>query len=444
MIGNAASVCYHSKKMNHSLLLPILLAAFVAMGVSWPGPAPAADEFAPVPTLAILYFDNATGADHLSWLPKGFADLLIRDVERVGRVKSIPRKKVEEATATYLGTKATAFTNKTVATRIGKILGATHVLTGRFTRRDTDLVIEIKLYETRQGRQLGWRQIDGPSDDLMYLQKQAGLKTFELLNLRLTDREFIDLLQIQTTSPKALAYYSLGLDAMDQGDRDLARSHFQTAISADKFFRPAVESISGMAFVLSGKAILRTATSDTAVVGTAGIKSVADLIELARTNAFDFNIGEPVASPIEGDTVHASVKLPIHVSVRPDFVNLWLYSIRRLGREAADQASTAQLEFARPDLFDKPVVLSLPSGLAREWLDAWRNLTMRLVFQDPDGQTLFETQKVPVPPLYIGDADAPFAGFGAVHWQIDTAFEVDRVPKQFFEEPLQVGLEIDR
>lgn len=421
---------------NFSLMLVVLL------GLS--APAFPKNDFVPVPTLAILYFDNATGVEHLSWLPKGFAELLIRDVEKTGRVRTVSRKKVEEGGMTYAGTKSTAFSNKLMAARLGKILGASHILTGRFTRHDTDLVIELKLYETREGKQIGWRQVEGPSDDLMYLEKQVGIKIFEMMKVQLADREFIDLLQIPTASTKAFAYYSMGLDAIDHDDRDLARAHFRSSLDADRFFRPAADAISGMAFVLSGKAIVRAALEDTAVIGTAGIKTASDLLDLARTNAFDFSIGDPVLSAIEGDTLRANVRVPLHLSVRPDFVNLWLYSIRRIGREMSGAKSARQLTVGRSDLFDAPVVLSLPDALADEWLSGWQNLKMHLVFLGKEGATLFETPKVPVLPLYIGNAEGQFAGQSSVYWQVDTAFDVERVPKQFFDDPIQVSLEIDR
>lgn len=428
-------MCYTA--LVHILFL--LLASLFA-----PAPALAAQDFDPVPTLAVLYFDNSTGSDHLSWLPKGFADLVIRDMGRTGRIRVVDRGKIEEAQKTYRDNKSTPFTNKLIAQRIGKILGATHVMAGRFARRDTDLIVEIRIYDTEKSRQVGWRQIEGPSDDLMYLQKQVELKIVEILKIQMTDRELIDLMQIPTTNIKAIAYYSMGLAARDEGDRELARSYFQASIAADKYFKPAVESISAMAFVLSGKAILRAAVEETAVVGTAGIKSIADLLELTRTNAFDFSVGDPVTSPVEGDTLHTNVKLPLHFSVRPDFVNLWLYSIRRLGREPAEGGPSRKLTFARADLFDNPVVISLPEKLAEEWLVGWRALNMHLVFQGRDGNTLFETPRSPVLPLYIGNAEGEFEGMGAVFWQIDTAFEVERIPKQFFDDPLQVSLEIDR
>lgn len=423
----------------------VFLFLLAVIGFAQPAQAvPEQDKFMPVPTLAILYFDNATGVEHLSWLPKGFAQMLIRDVENTGRAAVISRRKIDSVMETYKQSHGTPYTNRLVATRIGKILDATHILTGRFTRHDTDLVIEIKLYETKQSRLIGGRQVEGSSNDLMYLEKQVGLKVFELLKIHLTDRELIDLLQIPTTNHKALAYYSMGLDALDHDDRDMARSHFQASIAADRFFKPSVDAISGMAFVLSGKAILRATVEETAVVGTAGIKSLKDLVELARTNAFDFSIGEPVTTAVEDDTTKANVKLPLQLAVRPDFVNLWLYSIRRLGREMGDAGPTRKLTFSRTDLFDNPVVLSLPESLAAEWLGAWSELKMYLVFQGPDGATLFETPKVPVLPLYIGNADNQFEGAGAVYWQINTAFEVERIPKQFFDEALQVSLEISR
>ncbi len=403
-----------------------------------------AAQFAEVPAVAVIYFDNATGLDHLSWLPKGFADSLIRDLAATGRLNVVPRNQVEHAMATYSDLKSTAFVNKLIALRMAKILGVPYLIAGRFSRRDTDLIIEIKIYDTKQQRQTGWRQIEGPSDALPDLEKQAALKIVELLDIHLDDHGLIELLQIPTRSLKALAYYSMALDAIDRDDRDQARSYFQSSIDADKFFRPAIGAISGMAFVMSGKAILRAETSETAVLGASSIQSVDDLLELARANAFDFVIGEPSTTPIADDTARTNVKVPLQFSVRPDYVNLWLYAIRRIGRDTAAAGPDRKLTFVRQDLFDNPVSIGVPEPVAGQWLSGWQNLRMHLVFQNRDGAVLFESPREPVLPLYIGNAEGQFETVPSAYWKVDTAFEIESVPKEFFEEPLTVGLEIDR
>ncbi len=421
-----------------SVLLSLALARVAPAAAARTG-----EEFEAAPTLAAVYFDNVTGVDHLAWLPMGFLDLLIRDFE-AAQVKIIGRATVDETIETYKEAKASPFLNKIFALRLGKVLDASHLVTGRFVRQGSDLVVEIKLYDVKLNKQIGWRQIRGPSDDVVYLLKQTELKIVELMKLRLEDRQLIDLMQISTRSPKAIAYYAMGLEALKRQDRDMARSHLQLSLGADKYFKPALSAISDLAFVLSGKAIMRGAIDDTPVIGASSITSVGELIEIARTNAFDFQLGDPQSSPIQGDTLNASVRLPLKISVRPDYVNLWLYAIRKISQDRIDQDTPLKLSFERNDLFDQPVSLTLPVHVAREWLDAWRSLRMKLTFQRENGDILFETPGISVLPLYIGNAEGQFEGFPGVNWQIQTAYEVERIPKAFFEEPLQVGLEIDR
>lgn len=425
-----------------------ILAFAVLSVLVLPSPADAVrkpDDYVPAPVVAVLYFENATGFEHLAWLPKGFADLMIRDLHNTGQVNVIPRRKLEEVSTTYRQAQGSPFSNVLLAARMGKILGATHVLAGRFVRNDTDLVIEVKLVDVVKNRTVGWRSVQGSADEPMYLQKEANIKALDLLKIRLDERGLINLLQIPTTNIKAFAYYSMGLDALDAGDRELGRSYFQSALDADRFFRPAASSMSNMAFVLQGKAILRAAVEDTAVIGSSTVTTVDDLLDLARTNAVDMVIGEAITSPIEGDTTVTNVKIPLNFSVRSDYVNLWMYSIRRIAQEATRPGqATASLTLLRTDLFDKPVSLTVPDTIARAWTAGWQKLTMRLVFQNPEGATMFETPRVPILPLYIANAEGLYPKVGAVYWRIDTAFEVERVPKQYFENPLQVSLEIER
>ena len=98
------------------------------------------------------------------------------------------------------------------------------------------------------------------------------------------------------------------------------------------------------------------------------------------------------------------------------------------------------------DLFDRSVAIAVPEKMAAEWFAGWKALTFHLVFQNAAGGTLFETPKTSVLPVYIGNADGQFEGIigNGVYWRIDTSYDVQRVPKVYFDDPIQVSLEIDR
>ncbi|MBI4179833.1 hypothetical protein HY522_10475 [bacterium] len=406
-------------------------------------PVQASKDFAPVPVVAILYFDNATGDDRMDWLPKGLVDLLVRDFEKTDRFKVLPRDKIEEVTRLY----PPATEKKYIAQRnmrIGKLTGATHVITGRITRQDTALVIESRVFLAKDGSMRGWRQVEGSVDDLMFLQKELALKVIELVGAGLTDHEVIAMMQLPTTDVKAFAYYAMGLDANDHGDRDQARQYFQTAIDQDPHFKPALAAISKMAFVLAGRAVMRAPVEETRAMGASSVDSVSDLLELARANAFDFSIGDPDVTEIASDSARVNVKIPLNISVRPDYFNFWLYAVRRLGQAAPEGAEQFKLAFDRSDLFDKPVSLTLPASVADPWIDGWRRLSMRLVFTNPAGVVLFETRPQAILPLYIANTQGQVGPAEVTFWSIETAFNIEAVPRPYFDDPLEVSLEVDR
>ena len=81
--------------------------------------------------IAIIYFDNSSDDKKLDQLKKGLADMLISDLSKVSMLDVVERAKLEEILKEQNLNNSSKFDAKT-ATKIGKLLGAEHIMTGSF------------------------------------------------------------------------------------------------------------------------------------------------------------------------------------------------------------------------------------------------------------------------------------------------------------------------
>lgn len=126
--------------MSRQLLLPVVARARTAIAAALALLAAAADVRAQAPaqpdvrpTIAVMYFDNGALIDHATYEPlgRGVADMLITELSANPAVRVVERehlqKLLEEQT---LG--ASGRVDRETAVRMGKVLGAHHIILGGF------------------------------------------------------------------------------------------------------------------------------------------------------------------------------------------------------------------------------------------------------------------------------------------------------------------------
>lgn len=173
-------------------------------------------------TISVLYFDNDTGTPELEPLKKGLADMLTTDLAQLPGVSVVERDRLQTILEEQRLTRSRFF-DPTSAVAAGKLLGATHVVTGSMTAADPQLRLDIRLIDVRTGKVIVTGQVTGPSGNLLELEQQL-VRRFAS-GLAVPEKGLVT----GKASLAALLAYSRGLDAVDQGDLESARSSWSSS-----------------------------------------------------------------------------------------------------------------------------------------------------------------------------------------------------------------------
>ena len=188
-----------------------LIAPLLLLGV----PAAAAPSL----KVGVLYFDNLTGDPTHDVLQKGLADMIITDLSGVPGVVVVERARLQDVLAEQ-SLQASKFFDPTTAVKTGKLVGATHVLTGTLSAVDPRLRIDLRLIDVKKGAVLATSTITGPKENLFELEQELMTRFVSALALK----GAIPKPASAGTSADALLAYSKGLDQADRGDLAGAQS----------------------------------------------------------------------------------------------------------------------------------------------------------------------------------------------------------------------------
>lgn len=196
--------------------------------------APAVAQDDTRPTVAVLPFVNsAIGQSNteLAPLSKGIADLLIIELAQNPAIRMVERENIESLLREQNLARDGRVDDATAA-RIGKLLGAKHMLTGSFvTDRSGTMVITIKSIDSETGRIEYSDMHRGKTDDFLAMVSTLGQKTNRGLKLPELTPQARQTSQAKTDKQakvpfRAVMMYSRALTAADEGNRQEALSLF--------------------------------------------------------------------------------------------------------------------------------------------------------------------------------------------------------------------------
>lgn len=202
-------------------------------------PAIAQDDVRP--TVAVLPFVNSAIGDataELAPLSKGIADLLITSLAQNTGVRVVERENIQKLLEEQNLATAGRVEDATAA-RIGKLLGAKHMVTGSFiTDRSGRMVITVKSIDTETGR-IEWSHMEpGKTEDFLSIVHKVGEtanKGLKLPELTPAARQTSEArAEKQKKVPfAAVMMYSRAISAQDAGNKAEAVSLFKQTV--DKF-----------------------------------------------------------------------------------------------------------------------------------------------------------------------------------------------------------------
>lgn len=206
-------------------------------------------ESLPENTVAVLGFNPGNLSPRYEPLARGLAELLVIDLSKIDDLQIVERIMLQ-AILDELELSKSEYFDKTKAPRVGKLIGASRVISGQLTQENND---ELKLESGIIGVKDGFvdypADVEGDLNKFFELEKQLARNIFDALGYKLTPEEEEQFMKLPTQSFLAFLSYSLGLEYMDQGMYSLAEAQFNDALKEDPGFalaQRAKSEVSGL------------------------------------------------------------------------------------------------------------------------------------------------------------------------------------------------------
>ncbi|MEW5767042.1 MAG: tetratricopeptide repeat protein [bacterium] len=194
----------------------------------------------PDTTVAVTYFKPLTVLEGYESLHLGLTDLLITDLSLVKSLSVVERIKLHHI-LDELGFSSTDLVDQSKAPRMGKLLGASILVTGVFTALEEKVQIEPALGKVKLDKLYILEGVEGMLANFLQIEKDLVWQVLDEMGLELTseEREAISR-NVPTESLAAFLAYSTGLSLEDSGMYPEAAKEYESALTLDPNFNEAV------------------------------------------------------------------------------------------------------------------------------------------------------------------------------------------------------------
>jgi serine/threonine protein kinase/Tfp pilus assembly protein PilF len=179
-------------------------------------------------SVAVLYFENLSGAKEDEYLRDGITEDVITELSKIRGLNTFSRPTV------------LAFRDKPVTpAQIGQQLGAAYVLTGTLRRSGARLRINAQLVDTHTDFPLWSERFDREMKDVFEVQDEMARKIAEALRITLSPQELEALAVKPTESLQAYDLYLRGkryARRQTRQDLEFALQMFENAVAMDPAF----------------------------------------------------------------------------------------------------------------------------------------------------------------------------------------------------------------
>lgn len=202
------------------------------------------------PVVAVLDFNNGSIQPELAPLSKGFADMLITQLGTNTRIRVVERANLQHILDEQK-LSATGQVDAATAVRIGKLLGATYMITGGFiTDPKRIMQINVRAFEVETGKIIYTDgTAKGPVDNLMDLIIQSATVANSKLNLPQLPAGPASEASLKKTEEakkvpfQTLMLYSRAIDASDKGDKAGAMTLYKQALDKWPDHQPSKDAL---------------------------------------------------------------------------------------------------------------------------------------------------------------------------------------------------------
>ena len=181
-----------------------------------------------VKSVAVLYFENLSGAKEDEYFRDGITEDIITELSNIGALKTFSR-------ATILPYRDKAIT----PAQIGQLLGAAYALTGSLRRAGNRLRITAQLVDTKTEFPLWSKRYDSEMKDVFEVQDEIARSIAEALRVALSPQEEEAIAARPTENLQAYDLYLRGRNyarRKARQDLDFALQMFENAVALDGQF----------------------------------------------------------------------------------------------------------------------------------------------------------------------------------------------------------------
>jgi len=176
-------------------------------------------------SVAVIYFENLSGAKDDEYFRDGITEDLITELMKIEGLKVFTRSAV------------LAFHDKPMsAPQVGEMLKASYILEGSFRRAGTRLRLNAQLLETRTGHGVWAERYDRQLEDVFAIQDEIVQSIAKAMRVMLTEKEKQAIQKAPTAEFQAYDYYLRGRQYFHQFRRkgyEFAMEMFARAIEID-------------------------------------------------------------------------------------------------------------------------------------------------------------------------------------------------------------------
>jgi eukaryotic-like serine/threonine-protein kinase len=236
---------------------------------------------APIKSVAVLPFANASGDPNLEYLSDGITEGIIDRLSGLQNVKVISR------------TSAFRYKKREIEPlKVSRELGVEALVTGRVVQRGDDLSVSAELVDAREDKQLWGEQYSRKLADIVSIQQEIAIAISGNLRVRLTGEEKTRLAKSYATHPEAYQLYLKGRYHANQVTAAGLRKgieYFQQAINQDPGYALAYAGLADAYGELGGVLIYQPPSETRPKAKAAAMKAVEldDTVAEAHTALAD-------------------------------------------------------------------------------------------------------------------------------------------------------------
>lgn len=214
-------------RRGRALALVALVGALALGGVHAAAPAPL--------RVAVMPFDTVADDAGLAALGQGLQAMLTTDLASAPAIQLVERDKLA-AVKGELALSKTAAIDKATAIKVGRLVGASHLLTGQVAIVGQVMRLDARLVDATTGEVVLAEKIEGERELFFELEKALAKKLVDALGAPLTPKERARLAKIHTADFEAFRRFSDGIEAFDHEAFDDARKALREALERDHEF----------------------------------------------------------------------------------------------------------------------------------------------------------------------------------------------------------------